>query len=82
MLFIFLFHSNIHLGCKYGILTSFINMGAIFMTAFFVLSGYVIYYTYQKKDLGKLANIKLFYKKRFMCSVLVSYNVAAVITED
>ena len=33
------------------------------MTAFFVLSGYVIYYTYQKKDLGKLANIKLFYKK-------------------
>ncbi len=78
MLFIFLFHSNIHLGCKYGILTSFINMGAIFMTAFFVLSGYVIYYTYQKKDLGKLANIKLFYKKRYITILPIYYLVGTL----
>ena len=69
---------NIHLGCKYGILTSFINMGAIFMTAFFVLSGYVIYYTYQKKDLGKLVNIKLFYKKRYITILPIYYLVGTL----
>ena len=44
---VFLFHSNIHIGCDYSILTPFINMGAIFMTAFFIISGFSIYYVNQ-----------------------------------
>lgn len=48
------------------------------MTAFFVLSGYVIYYTYQKKDLGKLANIKLFYKKRYITILPIYYLVGTL----
>ena len=34
VLFIFLFHSQIHLKCYYGIFNDFIKMGAIYMTAF------------------------------------------------
>ena len=48
------------------------------MTAFFVLSGYVIYYTYQKKDLGRLANIKLFYKKRCITILPIYYLVGTL----
>ena len=37
---IFMFHSRIHvLNCSYGILNSFVDMGAIAMTGFFMLSG-------------------------------------------
>lgn len=50
VLAIFLFHSHIHIGCSYGVLNTFINSGAIFMTAFFLLSGYVIYYTSAKYE--------------------------------
>lgn len=44
VLVIFLFHSNGHLHCSYGVLNAFVSMGAVFMTAFFMLSGYVIAY--------------------------------------
>lgn len=39
---IFLFHSEMHLSCNYYIFENFIKMGAIFMTAFFMLSGVVL----------------------------------------
>lgn len=40
MLLIYLFHSHMHYHCDYGLLNSFISMGAIAITAFFMLSGY------------------------------------------
>lgn len=38
-LVIFAFHSISHIGANYGQLNGFFSMGAIFMTAFFMLSG-------------------------------------------
>ena len=70
VLFIFLFHSATHgtgyERCYYGIFDNFISMGAIFMTAFFMLSGYSLYYTYQEKDFANIAQVKKFYIKRFI----------------
>ena len=43
-LLIFAFHSRIHvLQCNYGLLNGFIDMGAIAMTGFFLLSGYALF---------------------------------------
>lgn len=78
VLFVFLFHSNIHIGCYYGIMNNFINMGAIFMTAFFLLSGYCLFFTYHNKDLVKIQNIQLFYLKRIIGIFPLYYFVAIV----
>ena len=77
VLFVFLFHTKIHMGCYYGILDEFINMGAIFMTGFYLLSGYALYYVYSKSDLGNLENIKMFYLKRVM-GIMPLYYVMAI----
>lgn len=77
-LIVFLFHANIHLACTFGVFTSFISMGAIFMTAFFMLSGYVLFLTYQKIDLAEINNIKYFYLKRGL-GVLPLYYVTSIL---
>lgn len=62
-----MFHSRIHvLHCSYGILNSFVDMGAIAMTGFFLLSGYVINLTYGRKDMSSSDEIKGFYLKRII----------------
>ena len=38
-----MFHTTIHLGCDYGILQGFSRNGAVFMTAFFMLSGFTLF---------------------------------------
>ena len=76
VLFIFLFHSNIHIKCNYGILTPFINMGAIYMTAFFILSGYSLFLTWQNQDLHRITLIKKFYFKRLVGILPLYYSVA------
>ena len=43
---VFVFHSNMHFGCDYGIFNHFARMGAIAMTGFFMLSGYALTYSY------------------------------------
>lgn len=78
VLFIFLFHSNIHIHCQYGFLTPFINMGAIYMTAFFLLSGFSLYLTWSKRDLHDIEGIKKFYLKR-MIGILPLYYAIAVL---
>lgn len=66
-LLIFMFHSRIHvLHCSYGFLNSFVNMGAIAMTGFFLLSGYVINLTYGKKNMTSFQEIKRFYLNRLI----------------
>lgn len=64
--FIFLFHSNIHLGSNYKILTPFISQSAIFMVAFFMVSGFSLYYSYYDRDLFCPNNLKIFYLKRLI----------------
>lgn len=61
---IFLFHSHIHLKCDYGILNGFIDMGAIAMTGFFLLSGYALNIT--NKELEECKDIYKFYVKRLI----------------
>lgn len=38
-----MFHTTIHLGCDYGLLQGLSTMGAVFMTAFFMLSGFSLF---------------------------------------
>lgn len=63
---VFLFHSNMHLGCNYGFLTPFIARGDIFMVMFFMLSGFSLYYNYNNKEMLTLCDIGRFYKKRIV----------------
>lgn len=42
-LMICMFHTTIHLGCDYGLLQSLSQMGAVFMTGFFMLSGFSLF---------------------------------------
>lgn len=65
-LMVFLFHSNIHLGCNYGMLTPFIARGDIFMVMFFMISGFSLYYNYCERELLKLVDICDFYIKRII----------------
>lgn len=46
------FHTNIHLGATYGLITPFVSMGAIFMTAFFMLSGFSLFVNHAGEDLS------------------------------
>ena len=38
-----MFHTTVHLDCSYGILNDFSKMGAVFMTAFFMMSGFSLF---------------------------------------
>ena len=65
VLFVFLFHSNMHLQCSFSLFTRFISMGAIFMTSFFILSGFSIFYTYSEiESFNSIKLIVSFYRKR------------------
>ena len=61
---VLLFHCNIHHESNFGPLTGFVSMGAVFMTAFFMLSGYVLFLTYKDKSLVQAPALKNFYLKR------------------
>lgn len=45
------FHTTIHLGCHYGPLQGVSIMGAVFMTAFFMMSGFALNINYSNVDL-------------------------------
>jgi peptidoglycan/LPS O-acetylase OafA/YrhL len=77
-LFVCAFHTNIHLGCNYGLLNGVVAMGAMFMTAFFMLSGFLMQYNYSTWDFGDWKNIKRFYIKRVK-EIVPMYFVAASI---
>ena len=61
---VLLFHCHIHHENSFGPLTGFVSMGAVFMTAFFMLSGYVLFLTYKDKSLVQAPALKNFYLKR------------------
>lgn len=72
------FHTNGHLNANYGWLTAFVSQGAIFMTLFFMLSGYSLYIGYSGKSFVEKNNLILFLKKRFI-SVVPMYWVTGFI---
>jgi len=76
-LLIFLFHSHVHvLHCDYGFLNGFVDMGAIAMTGFFLLSGYTLNLTNRKVE--NVGDIKKFYLKRLI-SILPLYYAWALV---
>ena len=75
---VLLFHCNIHHGNDFGALTGFVSMGAVFMTAFFMLSGFVLFLTYRERDLLKNDALKNFYLKRVF-GIFPLYLVVAVL---
>lgn len=77
ILIIFFFHQKIHLGINFGVLNAFVSMGPIFMTAFFMLSGYVLEMTHGEQDICRHGKILDFYKKRFI-SIIPSYWLVAI----
>ncbi len=77
---VFIFHVRIHLNAIVPLFDKFILQGAIFMSAFFMLSGFIMYYVYSKMDFTIFKNVKNFYLKRFakiypsyLCVVIISY---------
>ena len=73
----FLFHSHIHvLRCDYGYFNAFVDMGAIAMTGFFLLSGFVISYTSKQKNMSRWGVIKEFYIKRLISIIPLYYTYA------
>lgn len=72
------FHTTIHLGCNYRALYEVSLMGAVFMTAFFMMSGYVLYLTYNKKDFKNIKNIKNFIVKRLI-GIVPMYYISAIV---
>ena len=78
VLSIFAFHTNIHLNAKYGILSDFISMGAVFMTAFFMLSGFSLFANHAKSDLIRKSTLRAFYIKRFI-GIIPMYYVCGLI---
>lgn len=77
-LLIFMFHSNMHFQCSYGVLNDFVSVGALAMTGFFLLSGYVLRLVYGEKNLIGIKELKRFYLKR-MLSVLPLYYTVAIL---
>lgn len=61
---VFAFHDRMHMGCSFGRLNYFLNVGALAMTGFFMLSGFVIYHMYAEEDFSNVSNVKRFWVKR------------------
>lgn len=77
-LFVCAFHTNGHLGARYGFLTNFIRMGAVFMTLFFILSGYSLFISNSGESLFSTERLKRYFKKRFI-SIIPMYYIVSLI---
>lgn len=79
-IFVFMYHSTVQMHCNYGILHNASTMGAVFMTAFFMLSGFSLFLNYSDTDLSDFENTKRFWKKRAL-SILPMYFFVAILFE-
>lgn len=59
-------------------MNAFIEMGAIAMTGFFLLSGYVMDFTSRRKSFSDLREIKNFYVKRLIAILPLYYAYAVM----
>lgn len=59
-------HSTIHLGCTYGILQSLSDTAYVYMTAFFMLSGFSLFLNWSGRPLSDKKAILFFWKKRVL----------------
>lgn len=63
-LVIYFFHSILHMGHNYGLLSPFFKEGPIFMVLFFMISGFTLHYQYHSTTLMHMDNLKPFYIKK------------------
>lgn len=75
---IYMFHSQMHFNCSYYFLNDFVRVGAIAMTGFMILSGFVLYISYSKKDFTKISEVKIFYFKRLISIFPLYYSIAFI----
>lgn len=75
---IFMFHARMHVKCDWGGVNAFVSMGAIFMTAFFMLSGFSLFYTYGQVEIISLKELGRFYIKR-MIGILPLYYIVGTL---
>lgn len=77
----FLFHWNLLFSVVYksNLVNNFISAGAIAMSGFFMLSGFLLYYIYSKKDFSDFNYLKIFYMKRLAKILPSCYFVVAII---
>lgn len=79
-LIVFFFHCYCHLGIHFGVFQHFIEQGAVAMTGFFMLSGYIMYLIYRETDYSVINNLRKFYIKRLATILPVYYVVGLVYT--
>lgn len=77
-IFVCAFHTNGHLGATYGLLTEFVSMSAVFMTLFFILSGYSLFISNSDKSFLSGNTYSIYLKKRFI-SIVPMYYIASLI---
>ena len=77
-LLVYLFLSQIHFKCGYYFLNEFVEVGAIAMTGFMILSGFVLFISYSDKDFTKMSEVKSFYLKRVISIVPLYYSIALI----
>ncbi len=73
---IYMFHSWMHFGCDYSVLTDFVSAGAVAMTGFFLLSGYSLRLVYGNQDIMEKNNLCTFYIKRTLNILPLYYAIA------
>lgn len=73
-----MFHTTIHLGCDYGFLQGLSKMGAVFMTAFFMISGFSLFVNWGGWQLTDIREIKWFYVKRIFGIVPIYWVVGFI----
>ena len=76
-LLVYMFHSQIHFKCNYYFLNNFVEVGAIAMTGFMMLSGFVLFMSYSQRDFIKLSEVKIFYLKRIISIIPLYYSIAS-----
>lgn len=75
---VFLFHSWMHLDFQLGKLTSFISEGAVYMTMFFMLSGYVLGLKYKHFYLSIVIVVMLLLKMHVPHMSYMSYSAILI----
>lgn len=78
-LIVFIFHCSIHLNVEFGLLQPFVSQGAVAMTGFFMLSGFLLY-TNSKDVINDSVSIKKFYIKRIASIIPVYFAVGLIYT--
>lgn len=63
---IFCFHACIHMNCTYGFMTKIFVNGNLAMSTFFIISGFSLFYTNNKRNMNSISEMKKFYIKRII----------------